>query len=96
MRRSLAFENGNIIATPTVNAYLHKQQIPPLRYAPVGMTSFLSISEGLRFISNGLRFAMGSLGSGETQGVVVFLEFAAEGFDDEVVVVALGQAGDGD
>ena len=32
----------------------------------------------------------------EAQGVVVFLEFEAEGFDDEAVVVALGQAGDGD
>jgi hypothetical protein len=37
-----------------------------------------------------------SLGGGEAQGVVIFFEFEAEGFDDEVVVVALGQAGDGD
>ena len=29
---------------------------------------------------------------GEAQGGVVFVEFEAEGFDDEVVVVALGQA----
>jgi hypothetical protein len=33
---------------------------------------------------------------GEAQGVVVLLEFEAEGFDDEAVVVALRQAGDGD
>jgi hypothetical protein len=32
----------------------------------------------------------------EAQGVVVFVEFEAEGFDDEAVVVALGQTGDGD
>ncbi len=38
----------------------------------------------------------GSLKDGQAQGVVVLLEDAAEGFDDEVVVVALGQAGDGD
>jgi hypothetical protein len=37
-----------------------------------------------------------SLGDGKAQGVVIFFEFEAEGFDDEVVVVALGQAGDGD
>jgi hypothetical protein len=37
-----------------------------------------------------------SLGGGEAQGVVILFEFEAEGFDDEVVVVALGQAGDGD
>ena len=37
-----------------------------------------------------------SLGWGESQGVVIFFEGEAEGFDDEVVVVALGQAGDGD
>jgi hypothetical protein len=37
-----------------------------------------------------------SLGGGEAQCVVIFFEFEAEGFDDEVVVVALGQAGDGD
>ena len=36
------------------------------------------------------------LGWGESQGVVIFFEGEAEGFDDEVVVVALGQAGDGD
>lgn len=33
---------------------------------------------------------------GKTQGGVVLLELVAEGFDDEVVVFALGQAGDGD
>ena len=38
----------------------------------------------------------GLLGWGQAQGVVIFFEFEAEGFDDEVVVVALGQAGDGD
>ncbi len=37
-----------------------------------------------------------SLGWGESQAVVIFFEGEAEGFDDEVVVVALGQAGDGD
>jgi len=37
-----------------------------------------------------------SLGGGEAQGVVIFFEFEAESFDDEVVVFALGQAGDGD
>ena len=44
-------------------------------------------------------FALGlghSLGGGEAQGVVISFEFKAEGFDDEVVVVALCQAGDRD
>jgi len=38
----------------------------------------------------------GSLRGGEAQGVVILFQFEAEGFDDEVVVVALRQAGDGD
>jgi hypothetical protein len=38
----------------------------------------------------------GSLKDGEAQRVVIFFEFEAEGFDDEVVVVALRQAGDRD
>jgi hypothetical protein len=38
----------------------------------------------------------GSRNGGEAQGVVVLLEFEAEGFDDEAVVVALRQTGDGD
>jgi hypothetical protein len=33
------------------------------------------------------------LRGGEAQRVVVFVEFQAEGFDDEVVVFSLGQAG---
>ena len=37
-----------------------------------------------------------SLGCGEAQGVVIFFEGEAEGFDDEVVIFALGEAGDGD
>ena len=37
-----------------------------------------------------------SLSAGQAQGGVVVAEFVAEGFDDEVVVFALGQAGDGD
>ena len=36
------------------------------------------------------------MGWGEAEGVVVATEFDAEGFDDEVVVLALGKAGDGD
>src|SRR6266851_5192032 len=35
----------------------------------------------------------GSLKDGEAEGLVIFFEGEAEGFDDEVVVVALGQAG---
>jgi hypothetical protein len=38
-------------------------------------------------------FGGGSGKGGEAQGVVVFMEFEAEGFDDEVVVVALRQPG---
>jgi hypothetical protein len=37
-----------------------------------------------------------SLGWGESQGVVIFFEGEAEGFDNEVVVVALGQTRDRD
>jgi hypothetical protein len=48
----------------------HKHQIPPLRYAPVGMTNFVSTSDGLRFDMELLR-------RGETKGVVVFVEFEA-------------------
>jgi hypothetical protein len=47
-------------------------------------------------ISESLFFCMELLGWSQAQGVVVFVEFEAEGFDDEVVVFALGQAGDGD
>jgi hypothetical protein len=51
-----------------VNPY--KQQIPPLRYAPVGMTNFVNTSDGLRF-------GMELLWRGEAQPVVVFVEFEA-------------------
>jgi len=40
--------------------------------------------------------SLGVSARGEAEGVVVAPEFEAEGFDDQVVVVALGQAGDGD
>ena len=36
------------------------------------------------------------LGCGEAQGVGIFFEGEAEGFDDEVVIFALREAGDGD
>ena len=39
---------------------------------------------------------MGLLGGWEAEGLVVAVEGDAEGFDDEVVVFALGEAGDGD
>ena len=36
------------------------------------------------------------MGWRKAEGVVVAAEFDAEGFDDEIVVFALGEAGDGD
>ena len=39
-------EIGNIIATRRVIANPHKQQIPPLRCAPVGMTNYVNYFRG--------------------------------------------------
>ena len=49
--------------------------------------------------SGGAAGAQGSwltLFGGQTKVVVVAAKLAADGFDDEVVVFALGQSGDGD
>jgi len=40
--------------------------------------------------------SLGVSARGEAEGVVVAPEFEAEGFDDQVVVVALGETGDGE
>ena len=80
---------ANVPAFTSNPPQIHDQKTTfctPFLPKPPAKTQFSSLEK---------KYPKFSLRGGESESVVVFFQGEAEGFDDEVVVVALRQAGDG-